>query len=137
MRTTVAAGFAFCLLAGSYVALAQAPGGAAPPPRPAPPPRMPMTFFVASVGLGKGGDLGGLAGADAHCQKLAMAAATRRGILPKKFRAAARRRSPGLTARDCSTASPSTEAISRLQPRCPGLGHVVAGLCPIDTARAP
>lgn len=33
-----------------------------------------MTFFVTSVGPGKGGDLGGLAGADAHCQKLAEAA---------------------------------------------------------------
>lgn len=31
----------------------------------------PMTFFVTSVGSGKGGDLGGLAGADAHCQSLA------------------------------------------------------------------
>jgi len=30
-----------------------------------------MDFFVTSVGLGKGGDLGGLAGADAHCQALA------------------------------------------------------------------
>lgn len=33
-----------------------------------------MSFFVTSVGTGKGGDLGGLAGADAHCQKLATAA---------------------------------------------------------------
>lgn len=33
-----------------------------------------MSFFVTSVGLGKGGDLGGLAGADAHCQALATAA---------------------------------------------------------------
>jgi len=33
-----------------------------------------MTFFVTSVGSGKGGDLGGLAGADAHCQRLAQAA---------------------------------------------------------------
>jgi hypothetical protein len=33
-----------------------------------------MTFFVTSEGLGKGADLGGLAGADAHCQKLAGAA---------------------------------------------------------------
>ena len=32
-----------------------------------------MGFFVTSVGLGKGGDLGGLAGADAHCQSLAAA----------------------------------------------------------------
>ncbi len=30
-------------------------------------------FFVTSKGLGKGGDLGGLAGADAHCQSLAQA----------------------------------------------------------------
>ena len=33
----------------------------------------PMSFFVTSVGVGKGGNLGGLAGADAHCQKLAAA----------------------------------------------------------------
>jgi hypothetical protein len=33
-----------------------------------------MTFFVTSVGSGKGGDLGGIEGADAHCQKLAEAA---------------------------------------------------------------
>ena len=32
-----------------------------------------MTFFVTSSGSGKGADLGGLAGADAHCQKLAAA----------------------------------------------------------------
>jgi hypothetical protein len=30
-------------------------------------------FFITSKGLGKGGDLGGLAGADAHCQALAQA----------------------------------------------------------------
>src|SRR5262245_42109803 len=33
-----------------------------------------MSFFVTSAGLGKGGDLGGLAGADRHCQALAAAA---------------------------------------------------------------
>jgi hypothetical protein len=33
-----------------------------------------MSFFVTSAGSGKGGDLGGLAGADAHCQQLAQAA---------------------------------------------------------------
>lgn len=32
-----------------------------------------MTFFVTSVGSGKGADLGGLAGADQHCQTLAQA----------------------------------------------------------------
>jgi hypothetical protein len=32
------------------------------------------TFFVTSVGSGKGADLGGIAGADKHCQSLAQAA---------------------------------------------------------------
>jgi hypothetical protein len=35
-----------------------------------------MTFFITSEGPGKGGDLGGLAGADAHCTRLATAAGT-------------------------------------------------------------
>ena len=33
----------------------------------------PMGFFVTSVGIGDGANLGGLAGADAHCQSLAAA----------------------------------------------------------------
>jgi len=33
-----------------------------------------MSFFVTSVGKGEGANLGGLAGADAHCQALAVAA---------------------------------------------------------------
>lgn len=33
-----------------------------------------MTFFITSEGPGKGGDLGGLNGADAHCARLATAA---------------------------------------------------------------
>jgi hypothetical protein len=41
------------------VALAQAPAN--------------MSFFVTSANPGKGGNLGGLAGADAHCQALAQA----------------------------------------------------------------
>src|SRR5512141_1745813 len=41
---------------------------------PATPPTGPMSFFVTSTGLGKGGDLGGLEGADKHCQALAQAA---------------------------------------------------------------
>jgi hypothetical protein len=44
----------------------------APPPQKQPP--APMTFFVTSAGPGNGANLGGLAGADAHCQKLATAA---------------------------------------------------------------
>jgi hypothetical protein len=34
----------------------------------------PLGFFITSVGSGKGADLGGIAGADAHCQKLGAAA---------------------------------------------------------------
>ncbi len=52
----------------------------APPPQPQAPqqqpqaPPQPMSFFVTSVGLGNGANLGGLAGADKHCQALAQAA---------------------------------------------------------------
>src|SRR5438046_1089273 len=36
-----------------------------------------MTFFVTSVGKGNGADLGGLEGADAHCNALAKAAGSK------------------------------------------------------------
>jgi hypothetical protein len=41
-------------------------------------PQQDMSFFVTSAGKGKGADLGGLAGADAHCAALAKAAGARR-----------------------------------------------------------
>jgi hypothetical protein len=37
-----------------------------------------MSFFITSKGMGKGGDLGGLAGADAHCVSLAQAAGAKK-----------------------------------------------------------
>jgi len=37
----------------------------------------PMTFFITSVGKGNGADLGGLEGADAHCNALAAAAGSK------------------------------------------------------------
>lgn len=40
----------------------------------APAPAQPMSFFITSVGLGDGANLGGIAGADKHCQALAQAA---------------------------------------------------------------
>jgi hypothetical protein len=43
-------------------------------PGPVPAQQANMTFFITSVGPGNGGDLGGLAGADAHCTRLATAA---------------------------------------------------------------
>jgi hypothetical protein len=48
--------------------------GAAPQGRGAQGPPQPMSFFVTSRPIGKGANLGGLAGADAHCQALASAA---------------------------------------------------------------
>ena len=42
-----------------------------------------MTFFITSVGSGNGADLGGLAGADKHCQRLAAAV----GAGKRKWRA--------------------------------------------------
>jgi hypothetical protein len=69
------------VLASSYFALAQNPPAGQPPGQgrgqQAPP--QPMSFFITSVGKGDGANLGGLAGADAHCQSLA-AAAGRGGV---------------------------------------------------------
>jgi hypothetical protein len=42
-----------------------------------PRPKGDMTFFVTSAGKGNGADLGGLEGADAHCNQLAKAAGSR------------------------------------------------------------
>ncbi len=53
-----------------YLAFAQAPQA---PAQPQAPPQ-PMGFFISNVGLGDGANLGGLAGADKHCQALAAAA---------------------------------------------------------------
>lgn len=67
-RPQLAAGIAgIAVIAAAYAAIAQAPAAPAAPPAP-------MTFFVTSVGKGDGANLGGLAGADAHCQTLAAAA---------------------------------------------------------------
>lgn len=66
----------------------------------------PMSFFITSVGVGNGADLGGLAGADAHCQKLASAAGagakTWRAYLsvPGAFPSAGKPGVPSINARD-------------------------------------
>src|SRR5438128_10779504 len=62
MRMSVLASAALISLGGSALAQQQAPQS----PN--------MTFFVTSAGSGKGGDLGGLEGADRHCQTLGAAA---------------------------------------------------------------
>lgn len=56
---------ASALLIAAHTAIAQQAAPAAP--------AQPLGFFVTSTGVGKGADLGGLTGADAHCQKLATA----------------------------------------------------------------
>ena len=64
------------LALGSYIAIAsQAPaGGGGAQGRAGGAPPQPMSFFITSVGKGDGANLGGLAGADAHCAALAKAA---------------------------------------------------------------
>jgi hypothetical protein len=61
---SVAAGLGVALVAGAYIANAQPPAAGPPPP---------MSIFITSTGM-DGANLGGLAGADAHCQALAAAA---------------------------------------------------------------
>lgn len=57
--------FARSLLAAPFLLLAAAPACAQPAS---------MSFFVTGTPIGNGGNLGGLAGADNHCQTLAQAA---------------------------------------------------------------
>jgi hypothetical protein len=60
-------------------------------------PHAEMTFFITSAGSGKGGDLGGLAGADKTCQMLAQAV----GAGGKTWRAYLSTQGPGaVNARD-------------------------------------
>ena len=61
----------YSLLASATAVLFVACGGAQAQQVPQAPN---MSFFVTSAPLGKGGDLGGIAGADAHCQQLAATA---------------------------------------------------------------
>ena len=62
--------------------------------------QMPMSFFVTSVVVGKGGDLGGLAGADAHCTMLAQAAGSTGKIWRAYLSTQARPGQPAVSARD-------------------------------------
>ncbi|MBV6430338.1 MAG: hypothetical protein IANPNBLG_00448 [Bryobacteraceae bacterium] len=62
--------------------------------------RQPMTFFVTSTGAGDGANLGGLAGADAHCQKLAAAAGAGGRAWRAYLSTAAAGGAPAVNARD-------------------------------------
>ena len=54
-----------------------------------------MGFFVTSAGSGKGADLGGLEGADKHCQSLAQAAGAKNRIWRAYLSASATGSHPG------------------------------------------
>jgi hypothetical protein len=69
MQTWIRASVAVVLL-GTLIVAASSMGQAQQQQAPA----QPMSFFITSVGPGNGGNLGGLAGADKHCQMLAAAA---------------------------------------------------------------
>lgn len=63
----------------------------------------PMTFFITSAGPGNGANLGGLAGADKHCQTLAAAA----GVGTRQWRAyLSTQGSGGVNAKDRIGAGP-------------------------------
>ncbi|MDB5809340.1 MAG: hypothetical protein JWN94_1462 [Betaproteobacteria bacterium] len=59
-----------------------------------------MSFFVTSVGSGKGADLGGIAGADHHCQTLAQAAGAGNRTWRAYLSTTATTTSPGINAID-------------------------------------
>jgi hypothetical protein len=59
-----------------------------------------MSFFVTSVGLGDGGNLGGLDGADAHCNALAKAAGSPKSNWKAYLSTTAPKGEAGVNARD-------------------------------------
>jgi hypothetical protein len=71
-------------LTGSYLLMAQST----------------MSFFITSVGSGNGANLGGLAGADKHCQTLAQAAGAGNRTWRAYLSAAAEGSQPAVNARD-------------------------------------
>jgi hypothetical protein len=92
MRKTLltAAGSAICIVAGGYMVLAQTPGVQADR----------MSFFVTSESLPGGANLGGLQGADRHCQQLATAAGAGRRTWRAYLSAQERPGQPAIHARD-------------------------------------
>ncbi|MDR2214166.1 MAG: DUF1554 domain-containing protein [Pseudomonadales bacterium] len=104
------------LLTLSIPAFAQPPGGGGG----GAPQDTSMSFFVTSVGLGDGANLGGLAGADAHCQALAEAA----GSTGKTWHAYLSTNGPdGVNARDRIGAGPWYNQAGTLVARNPGHLH--------------
>jgi hypothetical protein len=69
-----------------------------------------MSFFVTSAGSGKGADLGGIAGADAQCQKLAQTAGAGSKVWHAYLSTQAADGQPAVNARDRIGAGPWTNA---------------------------
>src|SRR6187551_2168481 len=89
-RSLAVAALAATAVAGTVAAAQQPP---APPPAP-------MGFFITSVGMGNGANLGGLAGADKHCQTLAAAAGAGNRTWRAYLSTQAAGPQPGVNARD-------------------------------------
>jgi len=87
-----------------------------------------MSFFITSTGLGKGADLGGLAGADKHCQQLAEAAGAGKKQWRAYLSATAQGGSPAVNARDRIGKGPWHNAEGRLVARNVDELHAVNGI---------
>jgi len=85
-------GFTLAVASSSYLVFAMQPPAGQPPAQPP----QPMSFFVTSVGSGNGANLGGIAGADRHCQTLATAV----GAGGKTWHAYLSANNPTVNARD-------------------------------------
>jgi hypothetical protein len=70
----------------------------------------PMSFFITSVNPGKGGDLGGLAGADRFCQSLAASVGAGNKTWHAYLSTTAANGQPAVNARDRIGAGPWTNA---------------------------
>ena len=73
-----------------------------------------MSFFITSKGPGKGADLGGIAGADNHCQSLATAAGAGKKTWRAYLSATASGGTPAVNARDRIGKGPWRSAEGRL-----------------------
>lgn len=95
------------LAARAQGASAPAPAATASAPRPLP---KDFSFFLTSQPIGQGGNLGGLAGADAHCQKLAAAVGFGRRSWRAYLSTQAADGQPAVNARDRIGSGPWTNA---------------------------
>ena len=101
------AALALAATAGAHAQSAPSPAGTASAARALP---RDFSFFVTSQSIGQGGNLGGLAGADAHCQKLATAVGFGQRTWHAYLSTQAAEGQPAINARDRIGAGPWTNA---------------------------